>query len=69
MKIYTPLQKSPATALLREAMETTPTGAVSAAEEAAMDRRRKLELWKAQKEAEKVKTQVPSPPNAHAHAT
>jgi len=51
-------------------MEGTPTGALSAADEAAMDRRRKLELWKAQKEAGKAKGQVlhrgaQTPPGAY----
>ena len=35
-------------------MEDTPTAPMSAAEQAAMDRRQKLELWKAQKEADKA---------------
>ena len=39
--------------------DPTSSAAMSAADEAAMDRRRKLDLWKAQKEAEKAaKSQV-----------
>jgi hypothetical protein len=39
--------------------DPTPSAAMSAADEAAIDRRRKLDLWKAQKEAEKAaKSQV-----------
>jgi hypothetical protein len=39
---------------LRTIMDSTPTAALSAADQAALDRRQKLELWKAQKEAEKA---------------